>query len=74
MSGKRSARNVRASVSWLRSNARSLVSGSVGDDPLSRTRNPRLSGGSAGQPVTPGKLKLGRLGNVKRSLPGGVPK
>src|SRR5215831_683983 len=48
--------------------------GGVGARSAPRTRNPRLSTGSAAQPVTPGKLKLGRLGYVNRSSFTGVAK
>ena len=46
----------------------------VGARSVPRTRKPRLSTGSAGHPVTPGKLKLGKLGYVKRWSPIGVAK
>src|SRR5262249_55669765 len=38
------------------------VGAGVGARSAPRTRKPRLSTGSAGQPVTPGKLYVGRFG------------
>jgi hypothetical protein len=66
-------RNWRGREKLLGSIQRWLVSGSVCVPPPTRTRKPRASLGSAGHPVMPGKLKLGRFGAIHRLSPTGVP-